>query len=95
MPSPVSSTANIQVALDQALESASATTPVSAFHYRIIKEWPISAHMRSLYILGSPKGAASNSGAPGGACRKHSAQAPGIWRERAVRLTLYLGYRHE
>jgi len=68
MPSPASTTVNIQKALDQQLESSSATTPVSAFRYQIIKEWPINGVMRSLYVEGFGKGAAANSGAPGGAC---------------------------
>jgi hypothetical protein len=89
MASPVSSTVNVQKALDQALESSSATTPVSAFRYQIIKEWPISATLRSMYVEGFGKGAASGGGAPGGACWfdcSISASATGVATRLLVKL---------
>lgn len=71
MPSPNSTTANIQKALDQALESASATSPVSGFRYTIVKEWPINGVLRTIWVQAFGKGAATDGttgggGAPGG-----------------------------
>jgi hypothetical protein len=68
MPSPASTDANIQTALNQALESASGRPAVTNFGYKVIRSVRIDGVLRSIYVTGMMKGAAAGGGAPGGAC---------------------------
>lgn len=69
MPSPNSTTVNINKAFQQLEENTNSAPPtVSAFYPRIIKEWPINGVLRSVYVLGSCDGPDSNGGSAGGAC---------------------------
>jgi hypothetical protein len=63
MPSPASTTANIQTALRQAVDSAQ--PGVTKFYPTIIKEWPINGTIRSLWITGSAQGATGSGGSGG------------------------------
>jgi hypothetical protein len=91
MTSPVSSTVNINKAFKQLEENTSGAPPVvSAMYPTIIKEWPINATIRSVYVLGSADGPDVSGGTAGGACWfdcSLSASATGV----ALRILVKLG----